>query len=91
MLGAAIKQRPRDGLIISTKATFRYSDAANDVGSSRYHLIEAVGDVCSRFFNRAGQPVLFPGSERLIAVELDTLKSIPTVIAVAAGPNTRTV
>jgi hypothetical protein len=29
-------------------------------------LIEAVGDVCSRFFNRAGQPVLFPGSERLI-------------------------
>jgi DNA-binding transcriptional regulator LsrR (DeoR family) len=50
-------------------------------------LIEAVGDVCSRFFNRAGQPVLFPGSERLIAVDLETLKSIPTVIAVAAGRN----
>jgi DNA-binding transcriptional regulator LsrR (DeoR family) len=50
-------------------------------------LIEAVGDVCSRFFNRAGQPVLFQGSERLIAVDLETLKSIPTVIAVAAGAN----
>jgi DNA-binding transcriptional regulator LsrR (DeoR family) len=50
-------------------------------------LIEAVGDVCSRFFNRAGQPVLFQSSERLIAVELETLKSIPTVVAVAAGPN----
>ncbi len=50
-------------------------------------LIEAVGDVCSRFFNRAGAPVPFAGSERLIAVDLKTLKSIPTVIAVAAGPN----
>jgi DNA-binding transcriptional regulator LsrR (DeoR family) len=50
-------------------------------------LIEAVGDVCSRFFNRAGRPVAFAGSERLIAVEIETLKSIPTVIAVAAGPD----
>jgi DNA-binding transcriptional regulator LsrR (DeoR family) len=50
-------------------------------------LIEAVGDVCSRFFNRAGQPVAFAGSERLIAVDIETLKSIPTVIAVAAGAN----
>jgi DNA-binding transcriptional regulator LsrR (DeoR family) len=50
-------------------------------------LIEAVGDVCSRFFNRAGQPVAFAGSERLIAVDLQTLKSVPKVIAVAAGPN----
>lgn len=50
-------------------------------------LIEAVGDVCSRFFNRAGAPVAFAGSERLIAVDLETLKSIPTVIAVAAGRN----
>jgi DNA-binding transcriptional regulator LsrR (DeoR family) len=50
-------------------------------------LIEAVGDVCSRFFNRAGAPVAFAGSERLIAVDLETLRSIPRVIAVAAGPN----
>jgi DNA-binding transcriptional regulator LsrR (DeoR family) len=50
-------------------------------------LIEAVGDVCSRFYNRAGQPVAFAGSERLIAVEMETLRSIPTVIAVAAGPD----
>lgn len=50
-------------------------------------LIEAVGDVCSRFFNRASEPVAFAGSERLIAVDLETLRNIPTVIAVAAGPN----
>ncbi|HET9873343.1 MAG TPA: sugar-binding domain-containing protein [Propionibacteriaceae bacterium] len=48
-------------------------------------LLDAVGDVCSRFFNRAGKPISFPGSERLIAVDLKTLQKLPTVIAVAAG------
>jgi hypothetical protein len=38
----AIKGRPRDGLILSTKATFRSGSGLNDVGSSRYHLIQAV-------------------------------------------------
>ncbi len=42
VLGGAIKGRPRDGLIISTKATFRAGDAPNEVGSSRFHLIDTV-------------------------------------------------
>jgi DNA-binding transcriptional regulator LsrR (DeoR family) len=63
------------------------SDAPQFMDITSPDLIEAVGDVCSRFFNRAGQPVLFPGIERLIAVDHETLKSIPTVIAVAAGTN----
>jgi aryl-alcohol dehydrogenase-like predicted oxidoreductase len=42
VLGGAIKDRPRGDLIISTKATFRSGAAPNSVGSSRYHLIEAV-------------------------------------------------
>ena len=54
-----------------------------DVGAPE--LLEAVGDVCSRFFNRTGRAVAFPGAERLIAVDLATLRKIPTVIAVAAG------
>ena len=54
-----------------------------DVGAPE--LLEAVGDVCSRFFNRTGRVVAFPGAERLIAVDLATLRKIPTVIAVAAG------
>ena len=37
VLGAAIKGR-RDRVLISTKATFRFGDGPNDVGSSRYHL-----------------------------------------------------
>ena len=41
VLGAAIRGRRQD-LIISTKATFRFSDRPNDVGSSRHHLSEAI-------------------------------------------------
>lgn len=41
ILGAAIKGR-RDQVIISTKATFRFEDGPNDVGSSRHHLIRSV-------------------------------------------------
>ena len=42
VLGSAIKGRPRDALILSTKATFRSGTGLNDVGSSRYHLTQAV-------------------------------------------------
>jgi aryl-alcohol dehydrogenase-like predicted oxidoreductase len=41
VLGKAIKGR-RDKVLISTKATFRFSDEPNDVGSSRHHLTRAV-------------------------------------------------
>jgi aryl-alcohol dehydrogenase-like predicted oxidoreductase len=41
ILGQAIKGR-RERVIISTKATFRAGPGANDVGSSRYHLLRAV-------------------------------------------------
>ena len=42
VLGGAIKGRPRDSIIISTKATFRLGDGPNQVGSSRYHLVDTV-------------------------------------------------
>ena len=42
ILGAALKGRPRDQVIISTKATFRFAEGPNAVGSSRYHLVAAV-------------------------------------------------
>ncbi len=41
ILGAAIKGR-RDQVLISTKATFQFAPGANNVGSSRFHLIKAV-------------------------------------------------
>jgi aryl-alcohol dehydrogenase-like predicted oxidoreductase len=41
VLGAALKGR-RDRVLISTKATFRAGEGANDVGSSRLHLTRSV-------------------------------------------------
>ncbi len=41
ILGAAIKGR-RDKVLISTKAGFTFGPGPNDVGSSRFHLINAV-------------------------------------------------
>jgi aryl-alcohol dehydrogenase-like predicted oxidoreductase len=41
VLGKAIAGR-RDQVIVSTKATFRFADGANDVGSSRHHLRQSV-------------------------------------------------
>lgn len=49
ILGGAIKGR-RDKVLISTKATFRFSDAPNDVGSSRHHLIRS----CEAALRRLG-------------------------------------
>lgn len=48
-------------------------------------LRDAVGDICLRFFDRAGRPVTFPGSDRMMSTALDLLHEVPTTIAVAAG------
>ena len=48
VLGSAIKGRPRDRLILSTKATFRCGPGPNQVGSSRYHLLRAVDKALTR-------------------------------------------
>jgi len=42
VLGNAIAHLKREDLLISTKATFRFGDGPNDVGSSRYHLTRAL-------------------------------------------------
>lgn len=63
------------------------AQAPQFIDTSSAALVEAVGDVCSRFFSRSGEPVTFPGSERLIALPLETLKAIPVVIGVASGPD----
>ena len=47
VLGEAIKGR-RDKVLISTKATFRFGDGPNDIGSSRQHLLAAIDGSLSR-------------------------------------------
>jgi len=41
VLGEAIKRR-RDKVLVSTKATFRFGDGPNDIGSSRQNLLKAI-------------------------------------------------
>ncbi|ADJ25090.1 aldo/keto reductase [Hyphomicrobium denitrificans ATCC 51888] len=47
VLGEALKGR-RDKVLISTKATFRFSNAPNDVGSSRFHLLKSCDEALKR-------------------------------------------
>ena len=54
--------------------------------TQRSALRAAVGDVCSRLFDQNGDPVAYPGSDRLVATSLETLRSLPVCIAVAVGP-----
>jgi aryl-alcohol dehydrogenase-like predicted oxidoreductase len=42
VLGGAIKHLKREDVLISTKATFPFGDGPNDIGSGRYHLIQAL-------------------------------------------------
>ncbi len=48
VLGAAVKHLRREDILISTKATFRFGPGANDVGSSRYHLIQSLENSLKR-------------------------------------------
>src|SRR5271168_3167128 len=42
VLGKALAHLKREDVLISTKATFRLGKGPNDVGSSRYHLIQSL-------------------------------------------------
>jgi len=42
ILGEAIRQAPRDSLLISTKGTFPFGQGPNNMGSSRHHLMRQI-------------------------------------------------
>jgi len=48
---------------------------------------DAVGDISLRFFDKHGKPVKTTLQERLIGIELDQLKKIKNVVAIAGGKN----
>lgn len=47
---------------------------------------EPVGDTCCRFFDAHGRAVGGAVHDRVLAIELDQLRAIPTVVGVATGP-----
>jgi aryl-alcohol dehydrogenase-like predicted oxidoreductase len=77
ILGQAIKGR-RDKVLISTKATFRFGEGPNEVGSSRFHLLRTVEQQLKRLgtdyidlFQLHGFDAVTPVEEALYT--LDTL------------------
>ncbi len=76
VLGEALKGRPRDKLIISTKATFRAGDGPNQVGSSRAHLTESIHKQLKRLgtdyidiFQLHGFDAMTPVEEVLVTLD----------------------
>ena len=79
ILGKAIAGK-RDQVLLSTKATFKMGDGPNDVGSSRYHLVQA----CEASLKRLGTDHIdiyhLHGFDALTPVEevLSTLDNLVT-------------
>lgn len=46
----------------------------------------AVGDLCTHVFNENGSALSTSGLERALGISLDQLRKVPSVIAVASGP-----
>lgn len=78
VLGAAIKGR-RNQLLISTKATFRFSENPNDVGSSRFHLINAVEGSLKRLSTDHIDLFQLHGFDALTPVE-ETLRTLDQLV-----------
>ena len=45
----------------------------------------AVGDICIRFFDRSGDPVVTPLNERVLGMDLEQLRRVHRVVGVAGG------
>ena len=77
ILGKAIEGK-REKLLISTKATFKMGDGPNDLGSSRYHLIQE----CEASLKRLGTDYIdiyhMHGFDATTPIEetLDTLNTL---------------
>ena len=78
VLGEAIKGR-RDKILISTKATFRASDEANDVGSSRHHLIASIEKALKRLGTDYIDLFQLHGFDAMTPVE-ETLATLDTLV-----------
>jgi DNA-binding transcriptional regulator LsrR (DeoR family) len=55
------------------------------VERERLRAAGAVGEICGRFFDAAGQECSDPYHERVISIELDTLRRCLEVVAVTNG------
>ena len=60
-------------------------NAADLADQDRLHAAGAVGDVCQRFFDSAGNLVPSDLDDRVVGIDADTLRKIPRRIGIAGG------
>src|SRR5579864_8375990 len=78
ILGKAIAGR-RSSVLISTKATFRMGEGPNDLGSSRYHLIQACEASLRRLSTDYIDVYTLHGFDQLSPVE-ETLRTLDNLV-----------
>lgn len=79
ILGAALEGR-RDQVLISTKATFRSGTGPNDVGSSRYHLIESCNASLARLGTDHIDVYFMHGFDAVTPIE-ETLRALDDLVS----------
>jgi DNA-binding transcriptional regulator LsrR (DeoR family) len=60
-------------------------NAADLIDQDRLHAAGAVGDVCQRFFDTAGNLVRSDLDDRVVGIDADTLRKLPRRIGIAGG------
>lgn len=56
-----------------------------DADIDRLAELGAVGDICQRFFDAEGKPVMSPVDDRVIGMDFDQLSNVPRVVGAAGG------
>lgn len=79
ILGKALKGRRQDA-IVATKGTFQMGEGANDKGSSRWHLINAVNDSLRRLGTNYIDLYFMHGFDQNTPVE-ETLRTLDHLVA----------
>ncbi|MDX3233559.1 sugar-binding transcriptional regulator [Streptomyces sp. ME19-01-6] len=57
----------------------------SDRDRAAFEAAKPVGDLCARFFDEDGSPVHGAVEDRVLAISLEDLRQIPTVVGLAAG------
>jgi deoxyribonucleoside regulator len=88
-IAAALELAAKSSLVmfgvgdISKRSSLYKTGYVNDILLSQLLAAGAVGDICGRFFDRAGNVCLPEVDERTIAIDLESLKPKPVSCAVA--------
>jgi DNA-binding transcriptional regulator LsrR (DeoR family) len=60
-------------------------NAIADDDQSELRRLGAVGDICLRFFDESGKAVASALNERVLGIDVETLRAVPRVVAIAGG------